>query len=460
MVGLIWTGALWVIAVGITRMGWAAPLRRLSAGLGREHTAMVLLLLAFHSRATRTGAEDSLNNPFVIETIARGALAVAALVVIVPLFLPQARLANVVRHKLWGIFALGAYFAVSGLSVLWSVFVLNTAGKVLEIGVAFGLGYVIATRRDNVDAARRSVQFVLYLEGFLIAVAISGFILVPGVFAVTLSRPGFFFNETMVAPFGGPNGFSAVGAMLAAFALAHIFTAKRGEPKIHWLALMVMGSISTVLSSGRQGVIIWLVSMSLLFVMYRRTLFLFLIAPAVSLFTLVNWETLWGIVSRSQVTGSLITLTGRTNLWTAGIEAWQKQPLTGYGFGVGGRFVALRSVDLDFVTHLHNGFIEALVGVGLLGFIPFMFAVLRTLTWSFRHLRHKIDVPFTILIIPLTLQNFVGLGFGAWFNTNLMMFALIVALADSMGLRPKKQSASLYAPNAPPTRRSRAIARR
>lgn len=459
MVGLVWTAALWAIAVGVTRMGFATPLRRLSAGLGREHTAMVLLLLAFHSRATRTGAEDSLSNPFVIETIARGALAMAALVVLVPLFIPQARLAVVVRRKLWGVFALGAYFAVAALSVLWSVFLLNTAGKVLEIGIAFALGYVIATRSDNVDAARRSLQFVLYLEGFLIAVAISGFILVPTVFAQTLSRPGFFFDETMVAPFGGPNGFSAVGAMLAAFALAHIFTEPRGTPKAHWYALMAMGSLSTVLSSGRQGVIIWLVSMSLLLFMYRRTLFLFFIAPAVSLFTLVNWETLWGIVSRNQVSGSLITLTGRTNLWAAGIEAWERQPLTGYGFGVGGRFVALRSIDLDFVTHLHNGFIEALVGVGLVGFIPFMFAVLRTLTWSFRHLRRKIDVPFTILIIPLTLQNFVGLGFGAWFNTNLMMFALIVALADSMGLRPRSPGRGLYDPPARSHNRRR-LARR
>ena len=437
MVGLIWTAALWVIAIGITRTGsWAAPLRKFSQGLGREHTALVLLLLAFHSRATRTGAEDSLSNPFVAETIARGALAMAALVILVPLFIPNARLAIVVRRKLWGVFMLGAYAMVAALSVLWSVFFLNTAGKVLEIGIAFALAYVLATRRDSVDAAKRTLQFILYLEGFLIAVAISGFILAPSIFAVELSRPGFFFKETMVAPFGGPNGFSAVGAMLASFALAHIFTRPKTESKTHWFALLAMGSISTVLSSGRQGVIIWLVIISLLMLMYRRKLFLFFLAPVTAIFTLINWETLWSIVSRDQVTGSLVTLTGRTNLWAAGIEAWKSQPLTGYGFGVGGRFVALRSIDLDFVTHLHNGFVESLVGVGLLGFIPFMFVVLRTLTWSIRHLRRKIDVPYTILILPLTLQNFVGLGFGAWFNTNLMLFAVIVGLADAMGLRP------------------------
>ena len=98
--------------------------------------------------------------------------------------------------------------------------------------------------------------------------------------------------------------------------------------------------------------------------------------------------------------------------------------------------MALRAIGKDYLTHIHNGFIEALIGVGLLGFIPFIYVVLRTLGWSVRHLYRKIDVQYAILFVPLVLQNLFGLGFGAWFNTNLMMFALLVGLADSMGVKP------------------------
>ncbi len=51
----------------------------------------------------------------------------------------------------------------------------------------------------------------------------------------------------------------------------------------------------------------------------------------------------------------------------------------------------------------------------------------------------KIEVQYAILAIPLIMQNLFGLGFGAWFNTNLMLFALLVGLADAMGVKPTQR---------------------
>lgn len=446
MIGLITTGVIWAVAILVTRSPpWARSIRRLSLNLGREHTILVLLLLAFHARAVRAGAADTLENPFVVETIARGGLALAALALLVPLFLPQARLSNVIRGKRYGMLALGFYYVVAALSILWSAAPLNTAGKVLEITVAFGLVWVLVMRADAVDALKNTLKFVLFLEASLIFVAIVGFMTLPSVFAEELSRRGFFFRGTMVAPFGGPNGFSAVGAMLAAYAAAQIFEAKRGARRAHWVGLFIMGSLSTVLSSGRQGVMIWMVGLAVVLLVFRRELFLLLVAPLSGALIFLNWNFLWGIVSRDQVSGSLSTLTGRTQLWEAGIEALVRQPMTGYGFGAGSRFVALRSIGKDYLVHIHNGFLEALLGVGILGFLPFFYAVVRTLGWSIRHLVRRVDVPFAILLIPLLMQNVFGLGFGAWFNPNLLLFALLVGLADAMGVKPAPESRSRLA---------------
>ncbi len=437
MIGLVTTGAIWVVAILATRSGpWGRPIRRLSKGLGREHTVLMLLLLAHHARAVRVGAEDSLANPFVLETITRGVFALAALALLVPMFLPQARLAYVIRGKRWGMLGLGFYFVVAALSVLWSASPLNTAGKVLEIAVAFGLVWVLVMRPDAVAALKSTLKFVLFLEASLIIVAIAGFLLVPSVFSEELSRRGFFFRGTMAAPFGGPNGFSAVGAMLAAYSAAHLFETPAGRPRSHWVGLFLIGSLATVLSSGRQGVMIWMVGMAVVLLVFRRELFLLFVAPAAAALIFLNWDFLWGIVSRGQVAGSLSTLTGRTVLWEAGWDALWRQPLTGYGFGAGSRFVALRAIGKDYLTHIHNGFLEALLGVGIIGFIPFIYTVFRTLGWSVRHLVRRIDVPYAILVIPLVMQNVFGLGFGAWFNPNLLLFALLVGLADAMGVRP------------------------
>jgi len=435
VIGLLSTAGIWGTVILATRSGtWARSIRRLSIGIGREHAALVLLLLAFHSRAVRTGAEDSIANPFVMETIARGVLAVSALVLLVPLFLPVARLAHVIRGRRYGMLAIGLYASVAAISTLWSANFLNTAGKALELVVAAALVWVLVMREDAVDAIKNTLKFVLLLEGSLIAVAILGFIAVPSVFSENLSRRGFFFRGTMVAPFGGPNGFSAVGAMLAAYAYARFYVTPRGTRRGHWIALLLMGSLATVLSSGRQGVLIWLVGISVIMLVHRRELFLLVVAPLGLVFVFLSWDTLFSIVSRDQVSGSLTTLTGRTVLWEAGWDAFLRSPITGYGFGAGSRFVALRAIGRDYLSHIHNGFLESLIGVGLLGFVPFIYAVGRTMKWSFGNLRRRVEVPYAILFVPLLMQNFFGLGFGAWFNTNLMLFLLLVGLADAMGV--------------------------
>jgi len=59
-----------------------------------------------------------------------------------------------------------------------------------------------------------------------------------------------------------------------------------------------------------------------------------------------------------------------------------------------------------------------------------------------------VDAPYAILVVPLILQNAIGMGFGAWLNTHLLLFALVVALSDAQGLRP---------PRAVPVRRGRVV---
>ncbi len=437
MEGLIWTAVLWTLAMALLRLpGLPTGLRDLSRGLGREHAALILVMLTAHARADRFGAEETLANPFVAETLARALLSLAALLVILPMFVPVARLARAFRLRWFGMLALGGYCAVAAVSMTYSVAPLVTAGKVLELGLAFSLVWVILHRPDAPDALKRTIGLLLYLEGFLVLVAVAGFFMAPSLLSQDLSRRGFFFRGTMVAPFGGPNAFSAIGATLAAFGCARYFASVERSRARPWLWLVALGTLCIVLASGRQGVAIWVVSIGVLFFVYRRVLFTLMIAPIGGALVAVYFSQIVDVLSRDQVQGSLDTLTGRTVFWAAGMKAWLAEPITGYGFGAGGRFVALKSIGADQFTHLHNGFLEALTGVGLLGFIPFMYVVFRLVVWSARYLLRRVDCAYAILPIALILQNFVGLGFGAWLNFNLMCFVLLVALADAQGIRP------------------------
>ncbi len=437
MQGLIWTAVLWTLAVAFLRIPGLPPgLRDLSKGLGREHAVLILIMLTTHARADRLGVEDTLANPFVAETLTRAALSLASLLILLPMFVPVARLARSIRLRRYGMLALGAYGAVALLSITYSVAPLVTAGKVLELGITLGLAWVLLARADAADALKRTVALLLYLEGALIVVGVIGFFVVPGVFSADLSRRGFFFRGTMVSPFSGPNAFSSVGATLAAFGFASYLSTTPRRRARPWLWLVMLGTSATVLASGRQGVAIWVVSFAALLFVYRRLIFMLVIAPLGGGLIALYFRQILEVLSRDQVQGSLDTLTGRTTFWAAGVRAWLAEPITGYGFGAGGRFVALKSIGADQFTHLHNGFLEALVGVGLLGFIPFIYAVFRLVRWAARSLLRRVDAAYAILPIPLILQNLVGLGFGAWLNVNLMLFVLLVALVDAVGIRP------------------------
>ena len=248
------------------------------------------------------------------------------------------------------------------------------------------------------------------------------------------------FRDTMTTRFGGPNSFAAFGGLLTAFGLAAYYEAK-SRNVLHarrWLTVPAVGTLGVIGASGRQGVAIWLAAVAIVLFIYRRQIFLVLVAPAAVAFAVLYFDSIFDVLSRGQYENSLNTLTGRTTFWAAGVDAFEQRPVTGYGFGAGSRFVALKAIDKDQFTHLHNGFLEALTGVGIVGFLPFVYATGRAVTWSAVRLLRGVGVTFAILMVPLFLQNMVGLGFGAWLNENVILFALVVALADAEGIIPRR----------------------
>jgi hypothetical protein len=80
---------------------------------------------------------------------------------------------------------------------------------------------------------------------------------------------------------------------------------------------------------------------------------------------------------------------------------------------------------------------EALLGVGILGSIPLIWAAFRVAVWSGRRLLSGADTAVGIIIVPLLLHTFVSLGFGGWVNLDLILFACLAGLSD-VALRPSQ----------------------
>lgn len=423
MRGLIWTSVIWgVLLVVIYRSRRTPP--EVRRWLTRENLAVIVALLGTFSIAAQTDADEVLRQPLAIERIVRGGLAALALAMVGPVLVNRIRAYQPGHRSLVAVFA---YLVWAGISTIYSAAPLVTAAKVFELTAGVAPLVAIALGPEPRRHLRNTVYLLMALHGVLLAVAVVGFFAVPSLFARAQGRPGFLGSHILAAPYAHNNAISAYGAMLLVFSLAMFFDRKGSRG--FWLGSGVVGLLAVVLASGRQGVGMALAGAAVVLWFQRRQLLLLLLGPAIAASIYIFRHELFDALSRGRPE-NFTNLTGRLYWWEAAIDTWAAHPWTGWGYAAGGRFVALESIGRGTTSNVHSGYVEALVGVGILGMVPLVYLVVRILIWSVRTMAARTDVAIAVLIVPLMLRTAVSQGFGGWLNTNFLLFVALAILAD------------------------------
>jgi O-antigen ligase len=419
--GLIWAAAIWAGFFAVASI-FRLRSRVIAEWFGREQLALVIALLGTFSIASSSEAEEVLREPLVFERVLRGGLAALALLIVAPILLERIRSYTPGRRAMTGLLA---YLAVALVSTVFSAAPLVTAAKVGELSAGLAPVVAIALGPHPGERLRNTLLLVIGLVSSLLAVAVVGFVLLPSVFKVLQTRPGFLMEETLVAPFFHSNTLSAFGATIAVFAIARLLMDR--DHRRLWIAIGAVGLLSVVLASGRQGVLMALAGMAVVLWSTRRTLFLGVLAPAAIVAGSAYRNSLFEIFARDRPQ-SVSNFSGRLYWWEAAVEAWTAHPWTGWGYGAGGRFVALASIGRGSTSNVHSGYVEALVGVGILGLVCLLYAFFEVVVWSIRNLRT--ETALATLIVPLALRTGVSPGFGGWLSVEFVLFALLVAMVD------------------------------
>lgn len=423
MTGLIWTGVIWA-GFFVIFSTFRKRSQVIQDWFGREQFALAIALLGTFSIASRSEAEEVLRDPLVIERVVRGGLAVVALMVVAPVLLQRINSYSRGRRAMAGLLA---YLTVALVSTLYSAAPLVTAAKVGELTAGLAPVIAIALGPRPGERLRNTLILVMALVGSLLAIAVVGFVALPSTFKILQSRPGFFMEETLVAPFFHSNTLSALGATVGVFAIARLMTGRQPNQRWWWMGVAAAGLISIVLASGRQGVVMALAGIAVVLWSRRRVLFLGLLAPAALFAGYAYRDSLFDIFARERPQ-SVTNFSGRLYWWEAAFDAWTAHPWTGWGYGAGGRFVALASIGRGTTSNVHSGYVEALVGVGILGLAGLLYALFEVVVWSIRNLR--VETAFAALIVPLALRTGVSQGFGGWLSVEFVLFALLVAITD------------------------------
>lgn len=406
---------------------WSLPV------FGNLELAWFLLLLGTLS-FTDASAAVALSGQLNASNILRYVCVVLALMLIAPELRSQIRISF---NPLW-LFA--AYAAICVVSVLWSVSPVVTLGKAVELAAATATVVFAANRSPDGRTLIRLLNVTFAFGAAMLAVAAAGYLL--GFAGFSVPSKGLIAQQ-LDTWFLSANGVGYVSALTATVALGAALRRSNGwQP---FLALYALALTTAVLAQSRTGLLAFILGSLLVLAIRRRFKTLLAACGMLLVLALAFSQTIETYLIRGEATENLQTLSGRSVMWQAAWQSFLEHPLAGRGFGVGGRSLFLTTLA-GFgvqISSLHNGVLELLTGVGLLGFVPWMSSLAWTLVNAFRSGVVGRNVESCAIMAPLLAATVMSTGAGGWLDLSLAYFLCATAIlahgaaAGARRLRPR-----------------------
>jgi O-antigen ligase len=325
-------------------------------------------------------------------------------------------------------FAYGLFALLYFLSVAWSQERVQTVGKSGELLLA-GMVFFEATRAENaierVEGLRRITLLAMSTVGTL---AVLGYLARMPSFVQ--HRPGLISSTTAQAPFLSGNGLGYVASALLLVVLAEWQAKKLPGKAAFWQVLFGLGLFSFSASRTSFGILL----LSVLLVMFKRSKILATLATTgVLLAGFLFWSGILNRLQGHQNSSDFVTLSGRTVVWTAAVRQFEQNPILGVGGGIGGKVVIshIGNRYLEEMSSLHNGFLELLTGLGLLGFVLGTYMLVGT-TWRAWQAwdAHPEYAGTYVLIIHVWMTTTMSTGILGWMGYEVALFLCILSNVD------------------------------
>ncbi len=342
-------------------------------------------------------------------------------------------------------FAYAAFACWYFASSLWSQGRIQTIGKSTELLLA-GLVFLEASRDEHpilrVEALR---QIVLLTMSTIATITVLGFVLRISTFVQP--RPGLIGSTTAQAPFLSGNGLGYVASALLLLIFAEWQGHRlRGKAAFGQL-VFAMALFSTSASRTSLGILL----LSMLLVIFKRSkLFGTLAVSAVVVGFTLFWSEIHAFLEgQTAHSGNMETLSGRTVVWTAALRLFQEHPVLGVGGGVGGKVVVshISNIYISVMSSLHNGFLETLTGLGLIGFAIGVYMLLLTTWRALGAWNSNPEFAGTyVLIIHVWLTTTMSTGVLGWMGYEVALFLCILTNLDLVRERAQLSARIRLAP--------------
>jgi O-antigen/teichoic acid export membrane protein/O-antigen ligase len=327
-------------------------------------------------------------------------------------------------------------------SFLWSV----APSVSIRTSVAFALttffAYYLAIRHDLRDIVRYSSWATLFgaLVNYLFIIGLPQYSkvqdpLLPGTYEIT----GVLTQK---------NSLGAISALAAVMMFMHARNDRRH--RLFWYSAATLNIGLLVISKSKTALVVFLILAMMSFgskvLRARRQAFGAVVVATVGSLALATYLLTTNLGNFAALLGKDATLTGRTPLWRSVIVEIGKRPFFGAGWQAfwRGWFSPAHDVWLKnawLPPSAHNGVLALMTDLGLLGTIPALYLLVRSLPRGVRFARWRLDA---VGILPLALTMFILLQGvsedGEIGRTFTWVLFVVGAVAAGNRLRPANTS--------------------
>jgi exopolysaccharide production protein ExoQ len=323
---------------------------------------------------------------------------------------------ELIKQEKW----IAAFWVWALLSAGWSV---ATSYTVVHWIALFGTGVAGLYIGMNFEPREQLDLLALVLA----AVAIASVIV-----AVAIPSVG-------VAPGGAWQGVffpkNSLGRMMALGTLCFVFIAlERGVKR--WICVPMAGLcvVLLYLSQSATAIVVAVFMLSLL--PFRRLLTLGnrLLVPVIAFFSMIMVPLAVWLAMNSKaildILGRDNSLTGRLPLWAVVMQEISTRPLLGFGYGAfwtTGEADRVRGTIGWAAPNAHNGFLEILLGAGILGAGLLSIGLLRNLSLAVRSIRDNEEVSQSWPLFFLIFNLLYSMTESSLLNANFILSILFVA---------------------------------
>lgn len=266
--------------------------------------------------------------------------------------------------------------------------------------------------------------------------------------ALLPSRGTIPFTMRGVSPVYNGNTLGFLCAVVALTMLASLF---RKTTSRSWrYVTLVLALLGLILAQSRTSLIGFIVGTALyLFLDRRRRILVVLLIIAIPALLLTTFAEIAGsYLLRGQSEELLTSFSGRTEGWSVAWEMFKEKPVAGYGFAAAARLAIL---GVGGASTLHGAMFDVLVGVGLIGAIPWLAAIVLVGWRMFRPYfndtlthapaeRRSLHAEMAALYVLTMIRSATSSGLAMHDHTFMVFLALSIYTAIAFQA-PKKRGA-------------------